>query len=323
MTTRDRGRAGAAGERPGAGPASDPVVPQRSGLAGLWAPTLTPLEADGSIAHGRLGEHAARLLDEGCDGIVLFGTTGEAPSFARDERQEALERLARGGFPADRLVVGTGCAAVTDAVALTRHARALGARAVLVLPPFYYKMPPPAGLVAYFDAVFAVLAGGATAGLLYNFPRLSGIALTPALIGELAPRYGPLLAGVKDSSGDRETTLAFCRLLAGRAVFPGTESVLTVALAAGACGLISATANVAATRLRARLDAWHAGDRVGAERLQAEAVAARAPFVEAGMIPALKAALAERLGDPGWRRVRPPWMAAAGTPGPTPRRGVR
>jgi 4-hydroxy-tetrahydrodipicolinate synthase len=184
---------------------------------------------------------------------------------------------------------------------------------VLVLPPFYYKAPPRAGLVAYYDAVLTPLADGETFALFYDFPRLAGVTVGTDLVREIAVRHGTVIAGVKDSSGDIASVEAYCRALkacdalAARAVFPGTEAVLVDALAAGASGLISATANLGAPLLRAVLAAWHAGDRVEALRLQAEAVAFREPFERAGMIPALKAELARRRGDPGWRRVRPPW----------------
>ncbi len=284
------------------------MADDKGALRGLWAPVLTPLGDDGAIDVRRLRDHARRVREEGCDGVVLFGTTGEAPSFSAGERQAALEALLAADFPPGRVIVGTGCAALTDTLALTEHARACGVLAVLVLPPFYYKNPPRAGLARGFDLVFRALAGGTTHGLLYNFPRLAGIAIEPDLARELAGRHGALVAGAKDSSGDLDSTRGFCRALADGAVFPGTEAILVEALDAGAAGLISATANLNATGLRAALDAWRDGDRGRAARLQAEAVAFRAPFERAGMIPALKAALAEKLGDEGWRRVRPPWV---------------
>jgi 4-hydroxy-tetrahydrodipicolinate synthase len=280
-------------------------------LAGLWAPILTPLRDDGDIDHARLRDHARRVRDDGCDGVVLFGTTGEAPSFSVAERRAALEALLGGGFPPDRLIVGTGCAALTDTLDLAGHARDSGVLAVLVLPPFYYKSPLRAGIERYFDRVLEALAGAATRALLYNFPRLAGIVIDPELAQGLAARHGPALAGAKDSSGDPASTRALCRALPGGAIFPGTEAILVDALDAGAAGLISATANLNAAGLRAALQAWRAGNREEAVRLQAAAVAFRAPFELAGMIPSLKAALAERLGDPAWRRVRPPWVEAA------------
>jgi 4-hydroxy-tetrahydrodipicolinate synthase len=288
---------------------SDFVDPY-SELTGLWSPILTPLDEDDAIDTRRLGGHAQRLLDAGCEGIVLFGTTGEAPSFAVNERQRTLEALLNDGFPARRVIVGTGCTALPDALDLTRHARDCGVLAVLVLPPFYYKTPPLAGLVRYFDAVFGRLGGSETRGLLYNFPRLAGLAVTPELGRAVVEKHGVVVGGAKDSSGDADSVRAFCESFSGRAVFPGTEAVLVEALAAGAAGLISATANVDAPGLLAILKAWRAGDRDRAAELQRIAVERREPYERNGIIPSLKAALAEQLGDPTWRRVRPPWIEA-------------
>ena len=83
----------------------------------------------------------------------MLGTTGEATSFSRDERMGLMSAYRDNGLPMQRLMVGTGAAAVSDAIALTRHAAGLGFAGALVLPPFYYKGVPDDGLVAYIDAI--------------------------------------------------------------------------------------------------------------------------------------------------------------------------
>src|SRR5690606_38050512 len=108
-------------------------------IAGVWCPVLTPVDQDLNPDAPRFVAHARWLLDEGCHGLVVFGTTGEANSFSVDERIALLEAAVEAGLPRERLVVGTGCCALTDTVRLTRHALSLGITGVLALPPFYYK----------------------------------------------------------------------------------------------------------------------------------------------------------------------------------------
>ena len=128
-------------------------MPSKTKMSGVIAAIATPIEESGAPDLARAVKARAFLLDNGCDGLNVLGTTGEATSFSREERKARNERLQGGGLPLDRLMVGTGAAAIADAVALTRHAAELGFAAALVLPPFYYKGVPDDGLIAYIDAL--------------------------------------------------------------------------------------------------------------------------------------------------------------------------
>src|SRR5690242_3242953 len=104
---------------------------------GLWVATLTPLTADLACDAKRLARHCHALLDAGCDGVALFGTTGEGPSFSVGERRRALDTVLVEGIPPDRIILGTGCAAIPDTIELTRAAAEAGCAGALVLPPFF------------------------------------------------------------------------------------------------------------------------------------------------------------------------------------------
>ena len=132
----------------------------------------------------------------------MLGTTGEATSFSLAERQGLMSAYREHGLPMDRLMVGTGAAAVSDAVALTRHAAELGFAGALLLPPFYYKGVPDDGLVAYVGAIVEATAEKPIPIYLYHFPALSGLPWHVKLIGQLLERFGARIAGLKDSSGD-------------------------------------------------------------------------------------------------------------------------
>jgi hypothetical protein len=121
-------------------------------LSGVIAAIATPMDEDGAPDLKRAVKLARYLLDNGCDGLNVLGTTGEATSFSLAERKAVMDAYKANGLPLDRLMVGTGAAAVSDAVALTRHAADLGFAGALVLPPFYYKGVPDDGLRAKADS---------------------------------------------------------------------------------------------------------------------------------------------------------------------------
>lgn len=271
--------------------------------SGLLAPTLTPLDPDGGIDTGRLAAHAAWLLRRGCHGVLLFGTTGEATSFATEERQRALEALLAAGMPAQRLMVGIGTCNLPETVALGRHALAAGVHDLLVLPPFYYKGPEDDGLIAYFEALVAGL-GGEPRIHLYHIPPVAGVGFSVELVGRLRARL-PQVVGLKDSSGDLANTLALLEANPEMAIFCGSEAFLLETLKAGGAGCITATANINAAAIRGLLDGWQGPD---AAEQQAALAALRRRVEPYRPIPAMKALLAELRGDPDWRRLRPPFL---------------
>ena len=277
-------------------------------LSGVWAASLTPLHADLSPDSERLVAHVHHLVSEGCDGIVLFGTTGEATSFSVPERIALLDRLVAEGVDPGRLIVGVGCAAAVDTVELTRSAHAHDVAGVLMLPPFYYKAVTDDDLVDAFGWVLGQLGADAPAVLLYNIPQVSGVAVSAALAGQLLERYPDAVKGVKDSSGDLESLRAFLAAMPGAAVFAGIERLLVPGLAEGAVGAISAAANVNARHIRTAFESRSATDIEVLAR-------AREVLSAHPVIPALKSVVAARLGDPGWARVRPPLRSVSAEAG--------
>ena len=119
-------------------------------FGGVNAAVLTPMHADLSVDLDRMAAHCRWLLANGCNGLAVLGTTGEANSLGITERIAVLEGLVARGIPAAKLLPGTGTTALTDTVLLTRKAAELGCRGALLLPPFYYKNPSDDGLFAYF-----------------------------------------------------------------------------------------------------------------------------------------------------------------------------
>ena len=268
-------------------------------LSGVIAAIATAIDEAGEPDCARSTALARFLLDHGCDGLNVLGTTGEATSFSVAQRRQVMTAYREAGLPTGRLMVGTGAAAVADAVTLTRHAAELGFGGALLLPPFYYKGVSDDGLMAYLDAIVAATADRPIPIYLYHYPALSGVPWQIGLIGRILAKFRHRVVGLKDSSGD----LAFSRAVAASAgdfsVFPSNEVTLGEARSGVFAGCISATANLNAD-LCAR--AFHHADPSALEA----AVAIRSLFDGKPLVPGVKALLAHVHGDPAWARVMPP-----------------
>jgi|TARA_Y100001934_G_scaffold256948_1_gene325492 4-hydroxy-tetrahydrodipicolinate synthase len=227
-------------------------------MNGVLAAMLTPQNEDGSICLQRFTDHGKRLLSEGCDGLVPFGTTGEFPCFTVSERMAALDAMISGGIPAQKIIVGTGACALPDMAVLSRHAMDHDCAGVLAGPPFYFKQLSN-------DAIFETYAGlikdvGNDIRLyLYHFPEMSSVPIPISVIERLHHEYPRQLSGLKDSAGD----IAYSQKLIDRfpdlKIFTGDDDLLLANLQAGGAGSITAGSNIAVRDLCAVRDNWRSG----------------------------------------------------------------
>jgi 4-hydroxy-tetrahydrodipicolinate synthase len=268
-------------------------------LQGVIAAVATAVDEVGEPDCARSTALARFLLANGCDALNVLGTTGEATSFSLEQRKRVMTAYRDAGLPSDRLMVGTGAAAVADAVALTRHAAELGFAGALLLPPFYYKGVPDDGLVAYVETIAQATAARPIPIYLYHFPAQSGLPWRFELIRRLLDRLGARIVGLKDSSGDMAYAREAARVAPGFKVFPSTEAALMEARSGIFAGCISATANVNAD-LCAR--AWRDGDAAALDA----AVSIRKLFDGKQLVPGVKGLVAHIHGDAVWARVKPP-----------------
>jgi 4-hydroxy-tetrahydrodipicolinate synthase len=271
-------------------------------LTGVIAAVATPIAEDGAPDLKRAVKLARYLLDNGCDGLNVLGTTGEATSFSLDERKAVMDAYKANGLPLHRLMVGTGAASMSDAVALTRHAGELGFGGALVLPPFYYKGVPDDGLFAYIDTLVKATIQKPIPIYLYHFPAMSGLPWHVTLIKRLLESFPARIVGLKDSSGDMAYARSAAAISKDFAVFPSTEAALIEARQGAFAGCISATANLNAD-LCAR--AWREGDPAALEA----AVAIRKLFDGKPLVSGVKALLGHIHGDPALALVKPPLAA--------------
>ncbi|MGZ8260268.1 MAG: dihydrodipicolinate synthase family protein [Caldimonas sp.] len=275
---------------------------------GVIAATATPVDADFRPDVGRLLRHCRALLDGGCDGVNLLGTTGEATAFGVEQRLRVMQTIVEDGLPLDRFMVGTGVPALDETVRLTRAACELGFAGQLILPPYYYPDVSDDGLLAYVDALVARVDHPALAIYLYHIPQNTKVPWPLEVVARLRERHGAKIAGLKDSAGDLAYARAAAAALPGFDVFPSSEAALGGAAADGFAGCISATVNLTAREAQA---AWSAqGTPAGAAAVR-KASELRAIVARHPLVAAVKSVLATRYDDPEWSRVCPPLVPLA------------
>jgi 4-hydroxy-2-oxoglutarate aldolase len=233
-------------------------------LAGVFAPITTPFDtATGDVSEQHLKDNVTRLLADGLDGIVVAGSTGEAPLLDADEQRRAVA-WTRAVTPKGKwLVVGTGAESTRQAIALTRGAAAEGADAVLVRPPSYFPAVAARALANYYRAI---ADASPVPVLVYNIPKYTHVSLPADLLQELSTHTR--VVGVKDSSGDLKNLAAYREAAPQWAVFVGSASLLLPALELECDGGIMAVACFAPRLCADVLAAFHAGDRAAATALQ-------------------------------------------------------
>jgi 4-hydroxy-tetrahydrodipicolinate synthase len=276
-------------------------------LHGALAPVVTPYTADLAADAARLVAHC-RWLVANDTGLAVFGTTSEGNSLSVPEKAALLDALFEAGLPAARMMPGTGCCALTDSVALTRHAVRNGCGGVLMLPPFYYKGVSDDGLFASYAEVIERVGDPRLRIYLYHIPQVSQVPISFALIERLLDRYPGIVAGIKDSGGNFDNMRAMMERFAARGfdVFSGSELFLLATLRGGGAGTISAICNASPAPIARLAREWRGAD---ADAQQKAVDRVRGVLSAYPMVPALKAAIALFSGDDAWVRVRPPLVA--------------
>jgi 4-hydroxy-tetrahydrodipicolinate synthase len=277
-------------------------------MQGISAAIPTPVDATGAPLRDLFLAHCDWLLTNGCDGLNVLGSTGEANSFDTDTRETIMSWVAESANNT-RLMVGTGTPSLAETVALTVHANDAGYGVALVLPPYYYKPASDEGLFRWYEALHRALGSRKIAVYFYNFPLMTGITLSISLIERLHWAFPDRFKGIKDSSGD----LAYCRQLAhqipGFKVFPSSETSLSEASASGFAGCISATVNHTAP-LCGQIWSQRAAPPAS---LLAEVTAQRAVISSQPLVPAVKYLVGRRSNDVRWDTVIPPFMPLTDT----------
>lgn len=233
-------------------------VPARLGT--LLTAMVTPFGADGSLDTAAAAQLANHLVDAGCDGLVISGTTGESPTTTDDEKLELLRVVLESVGDRAHVIAGAGTYDTAHSVRLAKACAAEGADGLLVVTPYYSK-PPQAGLVAHFTAV---ADSTDLPVLLYDIPPRSVIPIQPDTIRTLAAH--PNIVGIKDAKGDLHSG---GQIMAetGLAYYSGDDALNLPWLAMGATGFVSVISHLAAGQLRELLSAFASGDIATARKI--------------------------------------------------------
>jgi 4-hydroxy-tetrahydrodipicolinate synthase len=271
---------------------------QHTQLRGVFSAALTPFDGDYRPNAAKAIAYYRSLLERGCNGLNVLGTTGEAMSVGIQDRLSFMEAIAH-ALPGERLMVGTGASALADAARLTRAAFDLGFAAALIIPPFYFRDVGDDGVVRFFHALFSRTAPPRYGVLLYNFPRMSGITFHADLVDRLTGEFPGIIRGVKDSSNTLELEREIHQRHSDLEVFPGSETLLAQARADGFAGCISGSVCLW-PQLAARV--WREAPAEDVARLGE----LRQSLGTGGLIEAVRMRLAQETGDAEWLRSVPP-----------------
>lgn len=278
-------------------------------LAGVYAAAVTPLGDDFSITIRDVNPLIDFLYDRGCHGVLLFGTTGEGPSFSANERLDLLQEAVKikQTNPEIKLLAGTGTTSQEETIHLTTLSFELGYDGVVVLPPYYYRSISEDHLFAWYSEILrrAVPPGKALLG--YNIPSMTGIPLTIPLLERLKDSYPTRFAGIKDSSSNPDFAIALGQTFGDDLlVLNGNDRMFSLALENHASGCITALANLVSPDLRTIWDGQNT--EITTEPAQNRLKEYRDVLDTYPPAPALiKAVLAELFGFDEWQ-LKPPLL---------------
>ena len=220
-------------------------------ISGIFAATMSVFNSDLSLNIEKTIEHAEKLIDQGCHGTAIFGSTGQAQLISVSEKIKLLNNLSTSKYK-DKHLIGTGLNSLTETINFMRVATSLNFKKFLIMPPAYYKYDDKEVIQFYSKIVEAIPSSKI---VLYNFEKLCGYKFTIECVEELVKKFPEQIVGVKDSSYNLFESLK----LENFSIFPGSELKLLKGLQLGCSGIITATCNVTAELSRKVYDDFFSG----------------------------------------------------------------
>ena len=218
-------------------------------IIGTYTASLTPFNKDYSINDDLFFNHCNNLLNRGSDGIVIYGTTGEANLISVKNKMESLEKLVAKGFNPSNLIPGTGLSSLKETIELSKFAKKLNVSGIVVLPSCYYDNPSNQGVIDYYSKIVEAVCDENFQVLLYHIPQKSGVPINHNIISSLIKKYPKNIVGMKDSENNLEKMLETIKTFPGFKVFSGSDSLALESIKAGGVGAITATANISVALL--------------------------------------------------------------------------
>ena len=266
-------------------------------IQGSIVALVTPMAEDGSLDVAGLRRLVEFHIEQGTDGIVAVGTTGESATLDAAEHCEVIRRVVEQVAGRVPVIAGTGANATAEAIHLTREAKEAGADACLLVTPYYNK-PTQEGLYLHHKAVAEAVD---IPQILYNVPGRTGCDMLPATAARISSI--PNIIGIKEATGKLERLAEIqAQAKPGFLLFSGDDATACEFCLRGGHGVISVTANIAPRLMRAMVAAARAGQRAAAEAIDAKLAGLhRELFIESNPIPAKWAVFAMGLAQPGIR----------------------
>jgi 4-hydroxy-tetrahydrodipicolinate synthase len=207
-------------------------------IKGIYAASMSVFNEDLSLSIEKTVGHAEKIIDEGCHGAAIFGSTGQAQLISISEKISLLNQLSKSKYK-DKYLIGTGLNSLNDTINLMSVASSLNFNNFLIMPPAYYKYGDKEVIEFYSRVVKAIPDSKI---ILYNFEKLCGYKFSIECVKELVEKFPKQIVGVKDSSYNLYENLKIDNF----SVLPGSESKLLKGLELGCAGIITATCNVTA-----------------------------------------------------------------------------
>lgn len=265
---------------------------------GASAAMITLYRDNGDVDGAAMARLGRWLMDQGCTGLLLFGTTGEGPSISIAEKIATVLVMIDAGIPPEALIVGAGTPSLYDVVTLVTALGEMGCTA-LVIPPYFFRAAPREGVQAFMDEVLGRTAKAATPVFLYHFTEMSTVAVDADMMAALIAAHPGRMQGVKDSSGDLASVTSWLKF-PELAVFAGDDHLTRPLLERGGAGVMTATAGLAPALVKRVVDAAAPAEETRLSTLWKD-VLLTVPVTEA-----VKLIFADVTGEARWLRMRAP-----------------
>ncbi len=218
-------------------------------ISGVYGAAITPIKKDFSVNKDLYLRHCQSLMKKGLDGLVLFGTNGESSSFSIDQKEDTIQFLLDNRVDPKVIITGCGAPSLEEAIQSTKFSEKIGAKAALLMPPFYFKNVTDEGVINYYRHVIEETGSNDFKFLLYNIPQQSGVTINFNIIEALLKLYPNNVVGLKDSTGNLENMLKTIKFFNEFAVFCGNGALALHTSRRGGAGAITGDANITAKLL--------------------------------------------------------------------------
>ena len=262
-------------------------------INGIYAATLSILDADLGLDIRKTIAHAEKVIDKGCHGVVFFGSTGQSQLISLSDKINLINNLSTNSYK-ENFIIGTGLNSLSDTISLMKISMSLGFIKFLIMPPAYYKYDDQ-DVFNFYSNIIKVIPDSKI--ILYNFEKLSGYKFSEKIVYKLVENFPDQIIGVKDSSYNLFEKLKINNF----SLMPGSESKLLKGLDLGCSGIITATTNATASLAR---NVYENFTKKKEQNLNEKLCKIRAVFDQYNLISGLHTFFGQN--DPNYHNILPP-----------------